>query len=410
MYGNLTEFLATWKDNATYFEMLKLLASLSKLFSESTTPFLDYRLAENMFCKYFNAQNDARSCTAYDARLANLGIGIKTFGIAGGSSMEKIAEFNKLKPKLNGLTGLDLARKIAEFRNQRMQFSNDTYDVVETQYHIVGRQEGCLKVFNTPYEEVEIDSICDVVDKEASISFTDGINEYSFNKSKSVLQKKFILPAEYKEVPVVILDEPLELLSSLLGPSKQTPTSVTATPTPASQPTSTAYVPAVFQPYTREKKGVDYVILPLYSRRGVPHVPERSGLNQWNAKGRPRDVNEVYIPVPRSIHANYPDFFPGRDQPFDLILPNGDVLSAKICQDGGKALMSNPNSALGEWILRKVLRKAEGELLTIDDLDKYGIDSVKITSTHRHNSDGVPVYKIVFTDTGYEDYSSFIED
>lgn len=392
MFGNLKEFLNGWQENTTYFEMLRLVSSLSKLFSESPIPYLDYRLAENLFCKYFNARNDARSCTAYDARISNLGIGIKTFGINKGVSTEKIAEFNRLKPVLDRLRGINLARKIASFRNQRMQFSNNTYDVSETQYHIVGRKEGALVIFNTPYDEIDIDSIRDVVDKEASISFNDGINEYSFNKSKSVLLKKFELPHEYKEVPVLILDEPLELLAMLLGGIEQNLNSFTPR-------------------YAREVKGYDYVILPLYSNRGgVPHVPERSGLNQWNAKGRLRDINEVYIPVPVSIHKNYPHFFPTKDCPFELILPNGDTLSAKICQQGGKALMSNPNSALGEWILRKVLDKPPGELLTMRDLDLYGIDSVKIIATHQNNNAGESMYKIVFTNTGYENYTSFIEE
>lgn len=48
----------------------------------------------------------------------------------------------------------------------------------------------------------------------------------------------------------------------------------------------------------------------------------------------------------------------------------------KVCQDGGKAIMSNPNKALGEWILREVLRLDELELLTYDKLLELGIDSV----------------------------------
>lgn len=393
IFRNLEEFIAGWQENTAYFEMLQLVSSLSKLFSESSTPYLDYRVAENLFCKYFNAQNDARSCTAYDARLSNLGIGIKTFGINNrGVSTEKIAEFDKLKRSLEKLSGLDLARRIGLFRNERMQFANNTYDVSETQYHIVGRREGSLVIFNTPYDEIDIDSICDVVDNDISISFNDGINEYSFNKSKSVLSKKFELPNEYKEVPVQIIDDPLELLARLLNLEKSDSDF------------------SVTQSHTSEVKGYDYVILPLYSKRGVPHVPERSGLNQWNANGRLRDINEIYIPVPRSIHTNYPEFFPTRDCPFELILPNGDSLSAKICQQGGKALMSNPNSALGEWILRKVLRKKPGELLTIKDLDIYGIDSVKIISTHKTNNTGERIYKIAFSNTGYEDYCSFIDD
>ena len=394
IYSNLGAFLTNWRDNKSYFEMLQLMASISKLFSESSTPYLDYRLTENLFCKYYNAQNDARSCTAYDARLANLGIGIKTFIIKNGASLEKVAELNKLKLTLDGLSGIKLARQIAQFRNDRIEFSNNTYNVNETQYHIVGRQEGCLKVFNTPYDKIDIEAICNVKDKEASISFNDGKNEYTFSKSKSVLMKRFILPSDYVNVPVSILNEPLELLAKLLIPSETGISAITPTTATAS-------------------KGADYVILPLYSRKGkngARYVPERSGLNQWHAGGRRRDANEIYIPIPRIIHKLYPDFFPSRDCPFELVLPDGNTMSAKVCQDGSKALMSNPNAALGEWLLRKVLRKPEGELLTINDLDTYGIDSVKIISTHESNSYGVPIYKIVFTNSDYEDYTTFIED
>ena len=386
MYNNLESFLNNWKGNSTYFEMLRLMASLSRLFSESATPYLDYRLTENLFCKYYEAQNDARSCTAYDARLSSLGIGIKTFGIKNGTSLEKIAEFNKLRPKLAGLKGIDLARQIAIFRNERMMFANNTYNVFESQYHIVGRQDGLLKVFNTPYEMVNVDSICDVVEKEASISFNDGQNEYSFNKSKSVLQKKFYLPNDFVDVPIDILEEPLELLSQLLNEQTK-----------------------VGAFHRAEIKGYDYVILPLYSTRGGKNVPERSGINQWNANGRKRDADEVYISIPKSIHHNYPDFFPSRDIPFELRLPDGTSLSAKVCQEGGKALMSNPNAALGKWLLRKVLCKKEGELVTLEDLDTYGIDSVKIISTHEMNDNGERIYKIVFSNTDYEDYSAFID-
>lgn len=160
-YNNLSSFLSSWQENTKYFDMLKLMAQLSKLFSESKVPYLDYRLAENLFCKYFSAENDARSCTAYDARLAHVGIGIKTFILKGEGeySVEKIAEFNKLKKTLIGLSGIDLARRLGEYRNERMAFANNQYDVTETQYHIVGRIEGALRLFNTPYEEVNLSAL-----------------------------------------------------------------------------------------------------------------------------------------------------------------------------------------------------------------------------------------------------------
>ena len=385
------KFIESWQDNNQYFEMLRLLASLSKLFSESTTPYLDYRITENLFCKYYSAINDARACTAYDARLGKLGIGIKTFGISKGCSVEKIAEFNRLKPELDPLKGKDLAKKLATFRNDRREVANNTYDVENSIYHIVGRSDGALNIFNTEYKLINIDDIHEIKDSKTSISFVSDDCFYNFNKSKSVLMKRFILPENHQTIAVDILEDPLQLLSELLGKEGKREIAEIAE--------------------VRIFKGADYVILPLYSTRGkAMQVPEKSGLNQWNAGGRHRDENEVYIPVPIEIHRKYPEFFPDRDTPFELILPNGKSLSAKICQENGKALMSNPNSALGEWILRKVLRKKPGELVTINDLAKYGIDSVRIEKKHKKNENDEEIFEISFTTSEYENYKDFISE
>jgi len=61
---------------------------------------------------------------------------------------------------------------------------------------------------------------------------------------------------------------------------------------------------------------------------------------------------------------------------FDVELPNGKNLSMKVCQDDGKALMSNPNKALGEWILRDLLKTPENTIVTYDMLLAVGIDAV----------------------------------
>jgi len=107
-------------------------------------------------------------------------------------------------------------------------------------------------------------------------------------------------------------------------------------------------------------------------------VFEKSGLNQWNAGGRKRDFGEVYIPIPAEIHKQFPNFFPERDQLFELKIPTGEVFSAKVCQDNSKALMTNPNKALSDWLLRKVFQVKEGELLTIEKMNELGFDSVII--------------------------------
>ena len=385
-YNNLTEFLTEWENNGKYFEMLRLMAQLSRLFSENNVPYLDYRLTENLFCRYFKAMNDARSCTAYDARISCVGIGIKTFILnKKDQSIEKIAEFNKLKKTLEGLHGLDLARKIGQYRNDRMIFANNTFDVTETQYHIVGRKEGLLRIFNCPYDEVDVENIHLEKDDPTSIAFDDGKNYFIFNKSKSVLMKRFEVPLKgYKDVEVEIVSEPLGLLEDFFVRYSK---GLENTP--------------------KRIRGVDYVMLPLYSVRDGS-VPMKSGLNQWNAGGRARHEDEVYIPVPIAIHRNYPNFFPDRDTPFALHLPDGRVLSAKICQENGKALMSNPNRDLGNWLLRKVLKKKPLELVTWEDFNLYGFDSICVENLHTTTVDGEREYKIYFTSSS-ESYSEFIE-
>ncbi len=112
---------------------------------------------------------------------------------------------------------------------------------------------------------------------------------------------------------------------------------------------------------------------------------KKSGLNQWNAGGRKRDSGEIYIPVPAELHKKYPNFFPKRDEDFNLQIPTGEIFSAKLCQENSKALMTNPNKALSDWLLRKVLQLKEGELATIEKLDELGFDSVIITKTDKQN-------------------------
>jgi|SRR3989344_9125140 len=138
-----------------------------------------------------------------------------------------------------------------------------------------------------------------------------------------------------------------------------------------------------------------YIVLPLYAvQQGKKVVPVKSGLNQWNAEGRVRNEDEVYIRIPAWIHKNFHNFFPARNIKFKLTLPNGESLSAKICQEGNKALMSDPNKSLGYWILREVLQQPQNKILTYKKLQELGIDSVMINKT------GTLEYSIDFADEG----------
>ena len=75
----------------------------------------------------------------------------------------------------------------------------------------------------------------------------------------------------------------------------------------------------------------------------------------------------------------------------------------KVTQDGGKALQSDPNAALGKWILREVLNIMPNTLITRDILNKKGVDSVKLTKVKNN------LYILDFLSVGsYEDYYNSI--
>lgn len=366
-------FLEKWKDNSEYFELLKLMASLSNLFSDRLIPFIHYRITENLFCRYYQAENLSRSDTAYDAKIEKFGIGIKTFTLENDAdfSEEKIAEFNSSSSEWKSSKGYELAYKIAEARNKRIQLGRDLYAISNGCYHIIGRSRGKLSVFNSEYSFLDLSNIHVIKESEKSIQFDDGKDLYTYNRSKSTLFKKFALPKNAKDrqdIPVSIIEDPYKILKKLIDVKEYRGTKMDAL-------TDIKKLTGEIIPQKELKLGEDFVILKLFSEKRN-EVPPKSGLNQWNAGGRNRDFDEVYIPIPSLIHKNYPDFFPSREIPFTLHLPDGSKMSAKICQDNGKALMSNPNKELGKWLLRKILKLKEGELLTMEKLEQAGFDSV----------------------------------
>jgi hypothetical protein len=373
-----------------YLKLLSAVSKLSGLFSESSIPFINYRVAENIFCQSFNANNLSRSDTAFDAKLNSIGIGLKTFTCPSNNSSEKVAEFNSLSKELSDFKGEELALKISEFRNDRIKLAQRVYDIESSIYHIVARKNKELLLFETDYDLIDIKNINSVKDNKSSLQFEDGINSYSFNYSKSTLFRKFTIPQNVYRLPVEIIDDPFTLLMDLAGDNK-------------------------FKLATDKLiKGVNYVILPLYGiNNNEKFVFERSGLNQWNANGRKRDMNEVYIPVPAKIHHLYPDFFPPIESDknhFNLHLPNNSTFEASICQTAlleikgnkinkGKGLMTKSNKGLGDWLLRKALQLKENEVVTIEMLKRIDYDSVIVIKQDDFN------YKIdIMRSDSYEDF------
>ena len=367
-------------ENKKYKENLQAVASLSNLFSKSKTPFLHYRAAENIFCRSFGLENLSRDDTSYDAKKEELGIGLKTFIVSNKNETkkEKIAEFNSLGHMLTPLiSNLDLfVKTLTEMRNERIQVANRIYNIKKGIYHCVARKSECLKIFEESYIPINTIKLKNISKTKAGISFCDDKNEYYYNFSKSTLFKKFIVPQNCISIPVKILEDPYSLLLEIY----QNQASI----------------------FSKNEDEYPFVILPLYStEKQQKIVHTKSGLNQWNAGGRFRNKGEVYIPVPSIIHKINSNFFPPRDISFQLEVPTGEKLNAKLCQENSKALMTNPNNALSGWILREVLKIKEGEVLEYSKLEKIGLDSVKITKI------GKNYFKINFS--GLDSFENFLE-
>jgi len=356
-----------------YQKFLKIVGYLSNLFSESTTPYLYYRIAEKIFCKAFEADDLSRSDVSADAKKMNIGIGLKTFLAGNHKTFQKVAEFGGDKSLYENLNDHDKIIKIAELRNARIDFTQRVHDLDNSIYHCVIRDSGKFMIHEEPMHFIDTTMIKNIKTNKGSISFDDGLHEYSFLTSKNTLAKRFLTEKIIYEFPVEILDNPLNVLSKCLH--------------------------NVYSEITSNNLSFQTIFLPLYGKNHI--VFDKSGLNQWNANGRDRHFNEVYIPIPAYIHKKYPSFFPDRNQPFDLKLPNGKIIKSKICQDGGKALMSCSNRELGQWILRDVLKLTEGELLTYKKLQILGVDSVRIDKIND------VTYEINFASSG--SYDNFIE-
>lgn len=371
----------------TYTNMLKNTGSISGLFSESKAPYLVSRSTENIYCEAFSAENLGRSDCSADANYNQIGIGIKTFLHLNGKTLQKVAEFNKQIEKYKNKTPKELIYQVAQLRNERIRFTMQAHNLTHMIYHCITRAEGKIYIFEEPMDLINIKNIKNIVAKKTTISFEDDLHEYSFNITKSTLYKRFKL---YSLTPICVIDvevfeQPYLLLEQIQKYIHENNVQLTGNNKP-----------------DLSFEDLPTVVLPLFSDRGERHVPERSGLNQWNANGRKRDVDEIYIPIPAWIHKNFPEFFPEKDKSFEMKIPNGRYLNVKLCQQGRKALMSNPNKDLGKWLLREVFNLKENELLTYHNLEMAGIDSVRVTKVNENQ------YAIDFCNIGT--YDEFVEE
>ena len=375
-----------------YKKMLSIIGILTQLFSESNCPYLPYRAHENIFCKYLNAENLARQDCSADAKKGGVGIGLKTWT---GQDDQKVAEFGRLRETFAHLSGMELVRTIAEYRNERIRVTKNLHGIDTMIYHIVKRVPGSMQILEHAFDFINIDSLS-IIANRGNVNntyFTDGRHTYHFSVSKNTLYMIFEDMELLDTFDVEIMDDPYSFLMQLMYGN------------------GGVEADAETQEFFRHPEPVrlPQICLRLYSSRadGRKFVPEKSGLNQWNGarlvrrtgEYKPRDPNELYIPYPAEDRERTGGFFPDRDTVFNLRLPDGSVIPAKVCQDSGKAIMSNPNKLLGEWLLRKVFELPEGTQVTYPMLLRFGIDSVIFTKY------GDLDYSVDFAEAGtYEEF------
>lgn len=369
-----------------YIKFLEIFGALSGLFkdneegSNAKKPFLYYRNHEQLFARVFNVEDLTRKDSAFDAVAVingeRIGIGLKTWIHSKNLTYQKVAEFNKLAlteihPLITAGEAEKVIEKVSQLRNNRVQLDQRQYATTKDVYHYITRDDNIMNIVECNYDLIKLDSLKLIGIKGGTYSFTDGLNNYKFYTSKSVLLKEFNASESkiLKSISIMQFNDPFELLQKIDLPRKE----------------------------SQEVEEVIY--LPIYSDSSYK-VEEKSGFNAWNAapktKGssKPRPNFEAYIPIPKWVHHVFPKFFGfdalddnerNQSEAFRLHLPDGQIIPAIVTQSAGKSLQTNPQSVLGKWILHDVLGLQERELLTMKHLTELGVDSLKITKINDGN-------------------------
>lgn len=342
-------------------------SALSSLFGKSKAAFIHSRLHEFLFCLATKAFNVSRKDLLVDAISRKTGFALKTFST---TSYQKIGEFgayaNRLKktnpPKKSILN-------IISLYNKRIEQAKKNLGLKKLYYHCLFRKKGFFIIYDEDLEKLDSSKIKDVYFRrnKTSLMFSHNNLKYSFYFAKNVLQRKFIPPERnIISIPCDKRIEPSCILQKVAECSKVLP---------------------------EEKANMPFVILPLWSTRNLNNkeVKPGSSINAWNARGRPRDLFEVYIPIPRSLHEPFKGILPPRYKCFYLHLPNGEIVESVRKQEHGKAFGSTTEKYLGIWILselRKRLPKSYRPFekpFTYPILKLTGFDSVRLTRFNKNN-------------------------
>ncbi len=393
------------EEKSEYIRFLKIFGALSGLFKDNQEgknarkPYLYYRNHEQLFVRVFKVEDLTRKDSAFDAigNMENdrIGIGLKTWIHTKDKTYQKVAEFNKLAPiiiipLMESGTPEEVIKKVSELRNERILLDKRLYKTNKDIYHIITRDVDIMNVIETSYDLIDIDSIELISNDEKTYTFKDKLRSYKFYKSKSVLLEEFDASKDeiILKIPIEQFENPFELIKMIELPIQENQNI-----------------------YNEE------IYLPLYQDKKEGRIVSNcSGINIRHSKPKSKGSNtlrpefEIEIRISKWIHHVFPNFFGinalneydiknSKLNDFDLVLPDGRILRGRIKQQNGKSLQTNPQSALGEWILKDVLGLKNREIVTWDLLNNLGIDSLKITK----QSD--KCFKITIAETGaYEKF------
>ncbi|MEG1313775.1 MAG: hypothetical protein RSD40_05625, partial [Bacilli bacterium] len=352
----------------------------------------------------FSVEDLTRKDGAFDMLLnkgsERIGIGLKTWIHSNDITFQKVAEFNKASNLIKYGDPESVIKQVAQLRNERLMLDKRLHKTNKDVYHFITRDNGVMNIIEGEYRLIDFDTIELIKSNDKSYEFKDRYHYYRFNKSKSTLFKKFNASETeiIEKIQIEQLDDPFKLLEKLHVDGITLQESL-----------------AILKPKNHITKNIkESIYLPLYQdgRDGMVVTPS-SGVNIRHAKSKtkgsikPRPEYEIEVRISAWIHHVFPNFF-GIDafnkneiahSNFNLILPDGRVLAGRIKQDHGKSLQTNPQGALGEWILKDVLGLKGRKIVTEELLKKLGIDSLKITKIDNNN------FKITVAETyAYEKF------
>lgn len=413
-----------------YKDFLSMYGALSAMFnqksSETGAPYLDSKFQETIYARSFESEDVDIGNTPHDIMSVfgeneKVGIGIKTW-LNSAPSYQKVMQLKRYKNEIDPFnsekTKEELAYKIATIKNDRLRTDYKRLGLPDQGniYHYVTRDKGMVKLQETDYPLVDLDTLKPGDLTATSFSFSDRYKQYRYTFGDSQIWMRFGENGDFElldTINIEILDDPFAFLKDAFTSKKG------------------VLVPNV----TNKLKAKDYIYLPLYSYR-KKEVLESSGLNAWNGKPKSKDSQtvrpkgEAYIPIPKILWEKCPTWFDknvdmrdydgykkktGKNSyTFKLHMPDGKVFDALVGQAGFKALQTNPQSVLGKWILdvigidnpqRERYDKPAEKVVTMDLLWKKGFDSVKLWHEDPNNPQDV---WIDFADIGA--FERFMDD